>query len=389
MVLRTRLNDYLQIRADPILRVGRYSFPAFQVFGYTGLALGAALAIGLSINRGLSLWVSASLILSAMATFLVLAMITKIVIGEETLVYYHQEIAILVVAALLLWLLRQPILPYLDIAILAVGTFLACGRVGCLMAGCCYGRPHRWGVCYGQAHADAGFDPHLVGVRLFPTQLVESAWVAGAVLVGSAMVVAQQPPGSALAWYIVSYDVERFFLEFMRGDAARPYYRGFSEGQWISLGLLIVLAMAEWAGLLPWRWWHVVAAAVLAGALLLIALRRRGDERYRLLMPAHIAELAAALDRAPAYDDAPDQNSISVAATSENLQVSTGVLIRDQRPCYHYTISRRGTPLSDAAAQAIAELILHIRHPAERHELVKGGHGVFHVIVSKGSANAV
>ncbi len=372
--------DHLQ---PPYVRLGRHSLPAFQLCGYAGLALAIALTQALVIARGLSPWVMAAITLTDVATFFALAMATKIITGAEMLVYYHHVIAALAATALLLWLLGQPLLPYVDLTILGVGAGVAFGRVGCLMTGCCHGRPHRWGVRYGQAHVAVGFDPHLVGARLFPTQLVESFGVAGIVLVGSALVLTHQPAGSALAWYIVAYGIGRFCLEFMRGDAGRPYYRGFSEAQWISLGLLIAVVGAEWAGLLPWRWWHLAAAIVLTGALLLlIALRRRGDGRHRLLMPGHIAELAAALDRAPPHDAALAQKAITVAATSESLQVSTGVLIRDQRPCYHYTFSRRGTPLSDGAAQAIAELILRIRHPAGRRELLKGNQGVFHLIVS-------
>ena len=31
--------------------------------------------------------------------------------------------------------------PYLDATALGLGAFLACGRVGCTLAGCCHGRP--------------------------------------------------------------------------------------------------------------------------------------------------------------------------------------------------------------------------------------------------------
>jgi hypothetical protein len=133
---------------------------------------------------GLSPLVLVWLVLTAVLTFLALAMVTKIITGEENLIYYHHEIAVMVVAACLLNLLYQPVLPYLDITILGLGTFLAFGRVGCLMVGCCHGRPHGRGVCYRAEHAAAGFTPYLVGVRLFPIQAVESVWVFSIVVVG-------------------------------------------------------------------------------------------------------------------------------------------------------------------------------------------------------------
>lgn len=106
----------------------------------------------------------------AVIIFLGMVMATKIITGEERLSYCDHEIVIMVVAALFLWLTHQPILFYLDITILGIGTFLFCGRIGCLMVGCCHGRPYHWGVCYRPEHAAVGFPPYYVGVRLFPIQ---------------------------------------------------------------------------------------------------------------------------------------------------------------------------------------------------------------------------
>ena len=52
------------------------------------------------------------------------------------------------VATVLLSLLDAPVLSYLDVTVLSLGLFLAWGRLGCLMAGCCHGRPQNWGVRY-------------------------------------------------------------------------------------------------------------------------------------------------------------------------------------------------------------------------------------------------
>jgi hypothetical protein len=151
---------------DKLIRIEVYvlhrSCPAFQVCGYAGLALAVLLTMTLVTYRSLSPVVMAGIVLAAVSTFLGLAMVTKIVTGEERLIYYHHEIAVMVVAAGLLWLLRQPIPPYLDATILGVGLFLARGRVGCLMVGCCHGRSHRWGVCYRAEHAAASFTHNFI-----------------------------------------------------------------------------------------------------------------------------------------------------------------------------------------------------------------------------------
>ena len=42
--------------------------------------------------------------------------------------------------------LELPVLPYLDLTCLGLGIFLVCGRQGCLMVGCCHGKPCGWGI---------------------------------------------------------------------------------------------------------------------------------------------------------------------------------------------------------------------------------------------------
>ena len=73
--------------------------------------------------------------IAAVITFTGLVIATKMITGEEKLIYYHHEIAVLLNISLFLWLIHQPLLPYLDISILGIGTFLFCGRLGCLMVG--------------------------------------------------------------------------------------------------------------------------------------------------------------------------------------------------------------------------------------------------------------
>src|SRR4030095_5821531 len=102
----------------PEIHVFHRPWPAFQVCGYIGLALAILLATILIIHLGLLLWVLTWVALAAVDTVFALVMITKIITCEERIIYYPHEIAVMVVAAILLWLSRQPILPYLDVTIL-------------------------------------------------------------------------------------------------------------------------------------------------------------------------------------------------------------------------------------------------------------------------------
>jgi hypothetical protein len=273
--IQARFNGYLDNLVRPYIQMLQKSVSAYQVCGYTGLILAVVQGMILTAYAGLSPWVATGIVGIAILTFLGLVMSTKIITGEERLIYYHQEIAVMVMAAIFLKITNQPLLPYLDITILGIGTFLFCGRVGCLMVGCCHGRPHQWGVCYRKEHADVGFTHYYVGIRLFPIQAVESLWVFGIVVVGVILIVSGRPHGEALAWYVINYDIGRFIMEFFRGDPERPYYLGYSQGQWISIILMGIVVWGELAGILAFHAWHAIATFMIITMMIIITLTRK------------------------------------------------------------------------------------------------------------------
>ncbi len=375
MATQETLNKSMDRLVRPTVHIRGRALPTFQVCGVTGLGLAILLAMVLVVSRGLSPWVMAAIVGSAVATFFALAFASKIVGGQEQLVYYHHEIAVLTVAALLLWTLGQPVLAYLDATILGIGMFLACGRIGCFMVGCCHGRPGRLGVCYGHDHAQTGFPGYFVGVRLFPTQLVEALLALTVVVVGSALVLRGQPPGAALAWYIVAYDAGRFCLEFQRGDGGRPYYQGFSEAQWISLLLTWLVVAAGLLGVLPAAPWHGVVVVALTALLLGVAAKRRvqNDGRFQLLRADHMEEVARALGSGSSSSTAVSRTSQGIQVSSDRLQTEAGVLA-------HVALSRADGLLSDQEAATLAGLVLQLLPQAGEAQLIRGEQGVMHLL---------
>lgn len=365
------------------------SWSPFQLCGYTGLALAIALAMALIGHAGLSYWVMVGIVGTAIATFFALVMATKIITGEERIIYYHHEIAVMLMVALFLWMIRRPLLPYLDITILGIGTFLTCGRIGCLMVGCCHGRPHRWGIRYREEHAAAGFPSYLVGVRLFPIQAVESLWVLGTVVVGTYFVWSGRQPGSALAWYIVTYDAGRFAFEFARGDADRPYWLGFSQAQWLSLLLTGGVVWAERAGVVPFSRWHLAVFALLAAALIALSLRRRLQEAstFQLLHPRHVHQVADAVKVAcgPAARSAAEPDAaltvVSLARTSLGVQISGSEVECGAERVRHFTLSSAREPMTESTAGTLAELIRRLVGAVGPDELIAGPQGLFHLLI--------
>lgn len=118
----------------------------------------------------------------------------------------------------------------------AIPLFHSIARIGCFLAGCCYGVEVPWGMELNASHVA----PH--HVHLMPVQLFESAFnlllfIALAVL--SRRLVQKW---RVLPIYFLAYGSGRFVLEFFRGDAIRGHFWAFSTSQWISL-LLIAAAI--------------------------------------------------------------------------------------------------------------------------------------------------
>jgi len=375
-----RGNRIFDALARPRLFFARRSLSAFHICGYTGVMAALALGMTLAAQTGLEYWVLGLIAGTVMATFLVVALATKIITGQEQLIYYHQEIAVMVMSAVVARLLHRPVLPYMDLTILSVGLFLACGRIGCMMVGCCHGRPCAFGVRYREEHAKEGFTTWLVGVRLFPIQIVESLWVFGVVICGSVMVLRHSAPGSALAFYTVTYGAARFIFEFVRGDTDRPYTWGFSQGQWLSLWLISIVIVAELQNHLAVAAWHNAVWASMIALMLSAAVRRKLDrtQKFLLLHPHHVSEVAEAL-RLAATADENGVRRLTVASTSLGVQISAGSIHDHEIAISHYTFSRRDG-LNRESAAVLAKLIMQLRHTTGSTELLTG-QGAFHLLV--------
>ncbi len=391
VIIHEMFNSFLDRLAHAEIHILGTIRSPFKVCGYVGFGIALILTFSLVFHLNLSLWVMTGIVLTAVSTFLGLAMLTKILAGEERLTYYHHQIAVLTFVALYLHILRQSLLPYLDLTILGVGVFLAFGRVGCLMMGCCHGKPSRWGVCYREEHAEAGFPSYFVGARLFPIQLIEALWVSFIVIVASWLLYSGAEPGTALTWYVVAYASGRFAIESWRGDGDRTYFLGFSEAQWTSLLMLVVVCVAGLLEWIPFHGWYGAALSALIATMFMVTLRRhRGDPFvHRIFHPLHVSEFAEAVELSSALIEhrvmAPNHDPaipfVNVVRTSLGVRVSSGRIKHARGEIYHYSLSREEGLLSYSAAISLAYLIQHIQHPNVVSEFGLGNGGVYYLLV--------
>lgn len=131
---------------------------------------------------------------------------------------------------------------YFDLMLPSVALAQGFGRIGCFLAGCCYGR--ETDSCVGIAFTHSDFAPN--GVKLIPSQLFSSA---GMFIIAITLFVyarKDRRAGRVGALYLILYSIGRFFVEFIRND-----YRGeigvLSTSQFISL-FVLALGIIIFAG---------------------------------------------------------------------------------------------------------------------------------------------
>lgn len=355
--LSRRLNSLFDRCNRCTLTLAGRPISSYQVCGLSGLTIGIALAFRLVHLRALAPWPIAFLALAGLATFLVLALVTKVLGSEEALIYYHHEICILGVSALLLRAFGQPVLPYLDVSILVIGTVLTFGRIGCFMVGCCNGRPCEIGVCYRREHAEAGFASYLVGARLLPIQLVEAAAVFVTVAVGVGYWLRHAEPGAVVVWYSVAYGAVRFLLEYVRGDSSRPYLGALSEAQWTTLVILGLIALAAKTGHLPVRPWHLVVSGgvFVAAAVSLV----RGSRERRLFLAPHLCEIARLLEAAG--DRSRSVGVSHTATTSRGILVSAHTLREGEADLQLWSLSAPRLELRAESLERLTAAVARLR----------------------------
>jgi hypothetical protein len=363
------------------VRLGGWRVPAYGLGVGTGVISSVALVEGLAMAAGLRVAVATAALACGLLTALALASATRAATGEERFTYYHYAVAVVTGVAVMLAAIGVPVLPYLDLMALGLALCLTTGRVGCLMAGCCHGRPSGWGIRYGHLHAREGFSPHLVGVRLLPLQAIEALGIGSITVIGAAMVLRGAPSGSALAWSAVAYGAVRFVLEFLRGDCARPHLAGIPEAQWTAVLMTGAVVWAERSGMLPVEQWHGAIAAALAGVLVLAALFRRfAAASLAFLRADDIRDIAEAVARVAALQHEATR-AIPVVVTPAGLRISGGRLFHGTHEICHYTLSAADRPLAAWTARQVAVLIGRVRHPARGRALVGVRPGVFHLLL--------
>ena len=132
-----------------------------------------------------------------------------------------------------------------DLTAPAIPIGHAFGRLGCFFGGCCYGIEvsvsNPFAIVYPDRTDGLAGVSAPAGKPLLAVPLIEAA---GNVMIACLILLFERKnntPGRGLALYGILYSVQRFVLEFFRGDLVRGVYGGISTSQIISI---IILALS-------------------------------------------------------------------------------------------------------------------------------------------------
>lgn len=120
---------------------------------------------------------------------------------------------------------------YFDLVMPSVALAQGFGRIGCFLAGCCYGKETDGAI--GIIFHESAYAPN--GVKLIPTQLFSSGLDFLHFLVLIWLAKRLKADGQVAGCYLIFYSVGRFVLEFFRGDLIRGSVGALSTSQFISL----------------------------------------------------------------------------------------------------------------------------------------------------------
>lgn len=122
------------------------------------------------------------------------------------------------------WFFKKQKLPaYQMLDIMAVTTCIVhiFGRIGCFMAGCCYGKPTS--SVFGVIFTDPACQAEPKNTSLHPTQLYEASFIFLVLLFLLFIRNRKQFHGQLFLVYLILYGVGRFGLEYFRGDVERGF----------------------------------------------------------------------------------------------------------------------------------------------------------------------
>ncbi|EAY25841.1 prolipoprotein diacylglyceryl transferase family protein [Microscilla marina] len=352
------------------VRLLRRTFSVYFILGHTSLALSLIINLYLCYYIGLSYALCVSLYIVALFVFYGLAFVSKALLGYEHYVLLRYSLVVNVVLAIMLWYVTastNEYWHYLDLFAIALALMIVIGRVGCQTVGCCHGKPCNWKFYTAYGFKNVSEKPL---VRFVPIQLIEACFAFFLCGLGVFYKLINAPAGIFFIAFWSLYAVGRYVFEFYRGDPDRPYWKGFSEAQWVCIGISCFVMVVKWVYAMPLVWW--VTSAILVSIHTLIFLHRVIYQKafYRLSEPKNLMEFSQKALQS--------RQSKQVKITSQQIKISCTELAAEQ---YLYTLSHVDVPLPRRWAKCLFRYLQYTMHPTKQIKMDNYNKGVYHLII--------
>lgn len=134
---------------------------------------------------------------------------------------------------------------WLNNFVVAFPLFHAIGRIGCTLNGCCYGIEYHgpFAIQYSEEQIRGSVNADIADFPRFPIQPLEAVLEFALFIALLIIYLKTGTKYSITCIYLFCYSIIRFFDEFLRGDAIRGIWGPFSTSQWISIFILIGIAV--------------------------------------------------------------------------------------------------------------------------------------------------
>jgi phosphatidylglycerol:prolipoprotein diacylglycerol transferase len=166
-----------------------------------------------------------------------------LMIQRGGLVFYGGLMGASAACLIYVWKNRLPVWKFADTLAPSIALGYVPGRLGCLMNGCCYGRPTAvpWAIHFPADHATHGAGVH-------PTQIYDML-LNVLLYAGLAWLYRRKKfDGQIFATYLISYALLRSVVEVFRGDYTIRYFGGVATPAHLISGAIFVAGL-----LLYWK----------------------------------------------------------------------------------------------------------------------------------------
>lgn len=351
--------------------------PFIGILGSTGFVAGTACSLIIAWQANLDLLPYFLIAGTLFLAFFLSAFITKIITGNESYVLYRYLLLSIVLTISVCLFMKEPVLRGLDIFITGFGTFHFFGRIGCFLGGCCHGRLSHTGVRYGEPYAQTSFPRYFINRKILPVQLIEAGIIA-AITITCFFIRMQKPEaGSIFCTYMIAYALARYTIEFLRGDTDRPFGLGFSEAQWTSAFIVLIISACEWFDILPFAAGQQAGAFLLLLSMTTVYFLRKKFPEWDLRNPRHVDELITAAEKGISDNTRNDQMPVG-RTTSQDIHMSFSTLYEHERTGFHLAFSVRKEYRRTERIKEAFRIIQETKFESCEHKLIADRNGVIH-----------